>query len=223
MKKGLFVLLTTVWAAVSVFAQTGVISSLAGSVELKPAGAANFTPAREGDEVGANTVIFTGFKSSATVTVGSSTILVRPLTRLTLTEISATQDTERVNIDLKAGRVRVDVRPPSGAKADFTVVTPSATASVRGTGFDLDTRNLSVNEGTVVYQGVRGAAALVYPGAAVHADTATGKVADPVAAVTSELVPPTPTAGPPGGSTAGSTQAGEREIGNFSIGLDLQF
>ncbi|MDR0584651.1 MAG: FecR domain-containing protein [Treponema sp.] len=191
MKKALIVLFM-VWAGVSAFAQNGVIRNLAGTVELKPAGAAAFSPAKAGDEVAADTVIFTGFKSSATVVVGSSTILVRALTRLTLTEIREAQGTEHVGIDLKAGRVRVDVKPPSGGRADFTVVTPIATASVRGTNFELDTRNLRVHEGAVAYRGLRGGAVTVYSGPEIHVDLTSGKVSDPVVAAAAELLPPVP-------------------------------
>ena len=92
MKRAL-VILFTVWAGISAFAQNGVILNLTGTVELKPAGETVFSPAKVGDEVAANTVISMGFKSSAMVVVGSSTILVRPLTRLVLTESSALQGT----------------------------------------------------------------------------------------------------------------------------------
>ena len=166
-----------------------MIRNLAGTVELKPAGETAFSPAKIGDEAAADTVISMGFKSSATVAVGSSTILVRALTRLTLTEISGTQGTEHVGIELRAGRVRVDVKPPSGGKADFTVVTPSATASVRGTNFEMDTRNLRVHEGAMAYRGLRGGAVTVYSGPEIHVDLTNGKVSDPVAAVIAELLP----------------------------------
>jgi uncharacterized membrane protein YgcG len=139
-----------------VFAQNGVIKDLTGTVELKPAGAAAFTPATAGAQLRADTVISTGFKSTALVEVGSAVIAVRPLTRLTLTEISASQGTEALNVNLQAGRVRVDVNPPAGTKASLTVTSPSATASVRGTSFYFDAMNVSVREGTVAFKGNKG-------------------------------------------------------------------
>jgi hypothetical protein len=84
------------------------------------------------------------------VQTGSALITVRPLTRLTLTEIQAMQDTETINLNLQAGRVRVDVNPPAGTKASLEIASP---ASVRGTSFEFDTRNLRVNSGTVVFMG----------------------------------------------------------------------
>ena len=88
--------------------------------------------------------------------------------------------------------MRVDVKPPSGAKADFTVVTPTAVATVWGTSFELDTRNLRVREGSVAYRGLRGAAVMVYAGPEIHVDLTNGKVSDPIEVLTAELLPPTP-------------------------------
>jgi hypothetical protein len=140
----------------SVFAQNGVIKDLTGTVELKPAGTAAFAPATAGEQVKADTVISTGFKSTALLEVGSAVIAVRPLTRLTLTEITASQGLETININLQAGRVRVDVNPPAGKKAALSISSPTATASVRGTSFFFDTMNLSVREGTVAFKGNTG-------------------------------------------------------------------
>jgi hypothetical protein len=71
-------------------------------------------------------------------------------------EIQASSGTENLNLSLQTGRVRVDVNPPAGTKASMTVSSPSATASVRGTGFDFDGRNLNVNHGSVGFQGNHG-------------------------------------------------------------------
>jgi len=142
--------------SVCVFAQNGVIKELSGTVELKAAGASAFVPAATGAQVKADTIISTGFKSTALVEVGSALITVRPLTRLTLTEISASQGVETLNMSLQSGRVRVDVNPPAGSKASLSVSSPSATASVRGTSFYFDTMNVRVREGTVAFKGNAG-------------------------------------------------------------------
>ena len=160
MKKVFFVVFM-VCAGLAAFAQnanlmTGVIRELTGEVELKPAGAAAFTPAKVGGEVARNTIVSTGFKGMAIIAVGSSTITVKPLTRLSLSEIQENSGAENVNLNLQAGRVRVDVKPPEGARANFTVQSPSATASVRGTIFDFDIKNLNVLEGTVSFTGISG-------------------------------------------------------------------
>jgi hypothetical protein len=177
-------------------AQNGVIKELAGTVELKPAGAAAFIAAKAGDEIAPNTIVSTGFRSSATIVVGSAVIIVRPLTRLTLTEITTMQKTETINVHLSAGRVRVDVSPPAGTRANFKVQSPTATASVRGTGFELDTRTLHVLHGEVDYQGSRGAAVKVSAGGSSTIGSVTLKPLDPIAIQQSELLPSDPVAGP---------------------------
>jgi hypothetical protein len=153
-----------IFSALSAFAQSGVIKDITGTVELKPAGAGNYTPASAGALVMADTVISTGFKSAALVEVGSALIAVRPLTRLTLTEISVSSGMATINVNLQAGRVRVDVNPPAGARASVTVSSPVATASVRGTSFEFDTRNLRVNSGNVIFQGTRREGTLITAG-----------------------------------------------------------
>jgi len=153
-----------VLAGISVFAQNGVMKELTGTVELKTAGSATFVAAKAGDIVNQDTVVSTGFKSTALIEVGNTTLTVRPLTRLTLTEIKATSESETVNVSLQAGRVRVDVNPPAGAKASLGIASPTATASVRGTSFEFDTRNLYVISGNVVFGGVRGESTVITAG-----------------------------------------------------------
>jgi hypothetical protein len=138
------------------FAQNGVIKQVNGQVELKRAGETAYAPAQAGDTVSGNTVISTGFRSFAVIEVGGASIQVRPATRLTLTEIRSLDSEESLQMNLRSGSVRVDVAPPAGKRASATVQSPSATASVRGTSFYFDTRNLRVTQGTVLFNGNRG-------------------------------------------------------------------
>jgi len=178
-------------AALHVFAQNGVIRELSGEVELRHAGALEFVPAAVGSTVAQDTVISTGFRSSAIIEVGSSTLTVRPLTRLSLTEIRSAAGAETLTANLQAGRVRVDVRPPAGTTAAFTVQGPSATASVRGTSFEFDARSVRVIEGSVTFMGDRGAPVVAQAGGESTVG-AGGMAADPVQAVFENLSPPAP-------------------------------
>jgi hypothetical protein len=185
-------LIVMLCVGVSLFAQSGVIRELTGDVSLKAAGSSSFTPASIGDAVDANTIVSTGFKSSALITIGSSTLAVRPLTRLSLSELQSTSGTETVNVNLQVGRVKVDVRPPAGTRANFTVRGPTATASVRGTSFEFDTVNLSVSDGIVAFQGSSGAAVPVPAGASSDVASADGKASIPAETTTASLLPPAP-------------------------------
>jgi hypothetical protein len=164
MKKALVFMVLLLAIVYGISAQAGTIRELTGQVELKAAGKSDFAVARTGDKVAQDTIVSTGFKSTAVIEVGSSVITVRPLTRLSLAEIQSSAGTDTLNVSLQTGRVRVDVKPPAGTKANTTVQGPSATASVRGTSFDFDTVNLSVNEGKVAFKGASGPAAMVNAG-----------------------------------------------------------
>jgi hypothetical protein len=139
-------------------------------------------------------MISTGFKSSVLLVLGNSLLTVHPLTRLTLEEIQNIQGDEVVRLALRAGRVRADVKPPENGKADFTVRTLTATASVRGTSFDFDGVNLSVDEGRVHVSGGNGTAVYVGPGHQAVSSPETGMTTGAVEMVMAELAPAMPAA-----------------------------
>ena len=183
-----FLIAVQLFCAAAAFAQNGVITELSGTVELKRAGQAAFIAGKVGDPVARDTIISTGFKSTALVTVGSSIITVRPLTRLSLSELSSSAGTETINVNLQAGRVRVDVSPPAGTRTTMEVRGPNATASVRGTILEVDTRNLEVLEGVVHYKGNRGGTMVVSKGSKSRIDSY-GKPSDPIVTNAAELMP----------------------------------
>jgi len=189
--KKLFLTVFLMGSALYAFAQNGIIRELSGEVELRQAGSVEFVPAAVGSEVAPDTIVSTGFRSSAIIEIGSATLTVRPLTRLSLTEIRAAAGTENTSVSLQAGRVRVDVRPPAGTAASFTVQSPSATASVRGTSFEVDARSIRVIEGTVSFRGAAGVPVMVQTGGESVAEVG-GRTADPVQNIFQALSPPTP-------------------------------
>jgi len=172
--------------------QCGVIQELTGNVYIKTAGSSVFAAAKAGDVVPQNTVISTGFKSTAIIAVGCSVITVRPLTQLTLAE--------NINVNLQTGRIKVDTT--AGTSANFTIQSSCATASVRGTNFEFDTVNIKVNEGAAAFYGASGPAVIVKTGekSSIGAD---GKPSDSALA---PLLPSSPAGG--GASTGGKTSSG---------------
>jgi len=191
MRKIVIAIFLTAVITAGISAQNGIIREFTGDVELKHAGSAVFVPASAGASITTNTIISTGFRSTAVIEVGSSVISVSPLTRLTLAEIQSSENSENVNVDLAAGRVRVDVKPPAGTRANFTVQSPSATASVRGTSFEMDTQNLVVNEGRVILNGTAGLGVMVNKGNATYSG-ASGLPANPIEVAASALAPLSP-------------------------------
>ena len=212
MKKTILALLLIGTATLG-FAQKAVIKELSGTVELKPSGSSDFVPAVVGAEVAQDTVVSTGFKSTAIVQAGSAVLTVRPLTRLTLTEIQASQGEESLNLSLQAGRVRVDVNPPAGAKASLSVSSPTATASVRGTSFEFDTGNLRVQSGTVLFAGRWGYGVSVREGQA----GTVGASGTAALAASRQGVGYDDTAAPTGGTGTASGGGGGGDSGGFGV------
>ena len=205
-------------ASLCLFAQNGIIRELSGTVEIQRPGTAAFVPANAGDTINQDAIISTGFRSSALIEAGSAVLTVRPLTRLSLTEISASQAAETLNVNLQTGRVRIDVNPPAGRNASMRIISPSATASVRGTSFEIDTRSIRVIRGSVSYEGNRGMPMAVEAGfqSMVENDD---RAADPISLRRERLLPRRP-AGT--GSSGGSTRSFSVPTEGF-ISVDFLF
>jgi hypothetical protein len=214
MKKAVALVVLVMCGVCTVYSQTGLLKEISGIVEIKKPGTHDFIPAKAGDTLTRDTVVSTGFKSTALIAVGSSSIVVRPLTSLSLAELSMDAGTETINVNLQTGRVRVDVSPPAGTRTNMTVRGPAASASVRGTGFDFDTRNLKVRHGKVAFQGNKGGVMIVGAGASSTVG-GTGKAADPIDATTGALVPP-----PPPGTGSVPTHRPLPSLADFTLNLD---
>ena len=196
MKRFLITVLLITMAAAGVFSQNGTIRELTGEVELKHAGSSNFVAASAGDVISPNTIVSTGFRSTAVITVGNSLITVRPLTRLSFAEIQSAQNDETVNVNLQAGRVRVEVTPPAGTRTNLTVQSPSATASVRGTIFEMDVENMNTVEGKVILTGSSGIGVIVTEGNS-SSTKVDGTVTDPATVAAQSTQPQSPPGTPP--------------------------
>lgn len=91
-----------------------------------------------GDTLKNGDVVQTGFKSGAVLKIKESTINVASLTRMTVEQLSESQDKDNVRVFVKTGKVSSNVQKTNGKKVGFTVRTPVATASVRGTEFSVE-------------------------------------------------------------------------------------
>ena len=167
MMKRMSVFLLILVCAAFAFAQTpeAMIREMTGTVELKIGGSGDWVAAKTGDRLEKSTVISTSFKSTALLAVGNTTLMVRPLTRLSLEEIMSEEGTETLAVGLSSGRVRVEAKPPAGNRMNITVQAPMALASVRGTTFNIDPLNISVEEGLIKYAGIIGRGQAVKVGA----------------------------------------------------------
>lgn len=153
MKKyvGILILCIAGISSLSAAVLTATVTEIAGKVECKLP-QKGWQPAKVGDVLPAGSLISTGFKSTAILTTESATLTVRPVTRLSLEELVKSEGTTKTQMFLMAGRVKAEVTPQNGEKAEFKIKSPTATASVRGTGFEFDGRNLTVDHGAVQFE-----------------------------------------------------------------------
>ena len=213
--KRIFLTSFFIFTAAFVFAQgsDAVINEFTGTVELKRNNSAAWVPAKPGDAISKSTIVSTGFRSMAVITVGSSTLTVHPLTRLSLEEIINQNKNETVNLKLNTGKVKVEVNPPSGTKTSFNVQSPSSTASVRGTSFEMDSNSLQVHTGAVAYSGTGGKTVMVNAGKKSYVSE-NGSVVSSLAALEAEVAFPV-------GMSRSSGKRSADQNGNLDITIDL--
>lgn len=201
------------------FAQEfGVFWEVNGTVEIRSQDGA-WVSAGAGDRIEKETLISSGFKSSAIISLGDSIVMVRPLTRLSLEEILQHEEGEAISLSLQTGRVRAEVSPPSGGRTDFTIRSPSAVASVRGTSFEFDTVNLRVLHGQVLYSRINGTQVPVAGGEISYVDETEGRVVSPFEAAAENLNPTLPMGS--GSGLRGNTR--DVSPGTGAVGIEFEW
>lgn len=191
MKKSLGILILCIAgiSSLAAAALTATITEIAGKVECKLPGT-DWKAAKTGDVLPAGSLISTGFKSTAILKTESATLTVKPITRLTLEELIKSEGTTKAQMFLMTGRVRAEVTPREGEKAEFKVKSPTATASVRGTGFEFDGQNLLVDHGTVLLEAESGGGIPQFVGEGQFSTLSeTGTVTAPIAITPSSSMP----------------------------------
>ena len=87
----------------------------------------------KGQILSAGAVISTGFKSEAVLSFDETVIKVKALTRLTIEQLFEKNGDKASSVYLDTGSISADVKPAENKRVGFSVKTPAATASVRGT------------------------------------------------------------------------------------------
>jgi hypothetical protein len=147
MKRIIFVLLVLILAVNAASAMEGTVVSTIGKVEIQKG--ASWVPLAKGDKISGGAIISTGFKSEAVLKLGESTVQVKPLSRLTLEQLANLNGNHKTSVYLDVGSVTADVKAAKDKKVGFTVKSPVATASVRGTKFRFSGEKLHVFRGKV--------------------------------------------------------------------------
>lgn len=124
----LFVLVAFVSMAFSLDAK---VIDARGKVEVQQGD--SWVALKAGDTLDPGAVVSTGFKSEAVLQIGKSVVNVKALTRLTVEQLYEKNGDHSSSVYLDAGAIAADVKPAENKRVGFTVKTPAATASVRGT------------------------------------------------------------------------------------------
>lgn len=140
--KKIFIIISLICLSLSLTAMNGEVIAVKGKAEIKKGG--NWLPAKAGNKIEAGSMISTGFKSELTLKIDGSVITVRPMTRLTIEEITQKNEAVSSEVYLNVGSVKADIKPASTKKVEFKVKTPVATASVRGTSGEIGSDGLLI-------------------------------------------------------------------------------
>ena len=138
----------TVAVVFGAVALDATVAEITGKVEIRQ-GDDVWRPAEVGQTVPVGSSISTSFNSTALLQVGASEVEVKPLTRVRIAELVSEDGVDRSEVNMPVGRISANIRGGE-RRAEFTVRSPVATASVRGTSFDFDGVNLDVAEGIVI-------------------------------------------------------------------------
>ena len=190
--KHIHIILLLLIATASLFANTsGEVMAIKGKVEVQKDG--QWRPAQKGELLDSGVLVSTGFKSELTLKVDGSTIVVQPLTRLRLDEIVNKGDTLSSKVYLDMGSIKANVKAAETKKVSFTVRTPVATASVRGTSGEISYNGILNGEtGIWDYINQSGDVVKVFAGDTVSIDNF-GNITPAQITFAQEVKPQTPT------------------------------
>ena len=132
----------------SAFAADATVTFVSGKVEVQRNG--QWVALQKGDTVAKSETISTGFQSEAKIKILDSVMYLGPVTRITLEELSSNGQKDNVNVYLKTGTARSQVKHVDNKRVNYQVHTAVAVASCRGTGWIIDdSNNVDCYEGVV--------------------------------------------------------------------------
>ena len=115
------------------FSETAVVSFVRGKAEVCRNDA--WVQLKTGDVIYPSETVSTGFQSELKIKYNNSIMALGALTRITLDELKGSSEKESVALYLNTGAVRSRVTHQDNKKVNYTVKSPVAVASVRGTDF----------------------------------------------------------------------------------------
>jgi len=123
-------------------------SELRGEVEYSTDGGKTFKPLTASVKLKPGDLIGTGFDSETILDFGYGTLHMHPLTQIRIDESVSVENIKKSQVYLNIGAVQATLRHNPSIRADFSVATPSASASIRGSAitvlFDPEVREMTV-------------------------------------------------------------------------------
>ena len=108
------------------------VASVGGDVEYSTDGGKTFKPLTRGTILPAGAMVSTGFDGSAVLDFGYGTLRVPQTVGLTLDEFTTSANLRRTQLHLNIGAVEARIKHTDSIRSDFSVSTPTANASIRG-------------------------------------------------------------------------------------------
>ena len=124
---------------ISAFAADATVTFVSGKVEVQRG--SSWVAIKKGDSLSKSDMISTGFQSEAKIKILDSVMYLGPVTRITLEELSTANQTDNVNVYLKTGTTRSQVKHVDNKRVNYQVHTAVAVASCRGTDWIIDDSN----------------------------------------------------------------------------------
>ncbi len=154
MKKNTFrkiiALLAIFFITGQIFAENARVTYIKGKVEVSKDNRDSWIPLKVGDQLSESDVISTGFQSEVKIEFSGSIMTLGAVTRITLEKLAESTSKDDVSLYLKTGVVRSKVTHPAEKRVSYTIKTPIAVASVRGTDFMVTADgHVTCNEGAV--------------------------------------------------------------------------
>lgn len=154
MKKNTFrkiiALLAIFFITGQIFAENARVTYIKGKVEVSKDNRDSWIPLKVGDQLSESDVISTGFQSEVKIEFSGSIMTLGAVTRITLEKLAESTSKDDVSLYLKTGAVRSKVTHPAEKRVSYTIKTPIAVASVRGTDFMVTADgHVTCNEGAV--------------------------------------------------------------------------
>lgn len=107
------------------------VQGLTGDVEYSQDGK-NFAPLKAGTVIKEGWFVSTGFESTATLDFGYGTLRISQLTQLRIDKFVSEENIKKTQLFLNIGTVAPKLPHNAAIRGDFSVTTPTANASIRG-------------------------------------------------------------------------------------------